>query len=96
MDETPEIPGQSNDASLDVESFGVLVGWTHVSMNGRLILTIEAARSAKDNVPRDIQKHHFMMTDNQALLLGNNLLGISNLKPPVRRSRVWLARLFGK
>ena len=95
MNEGPENPGRSSQTVLDTENFGVLVGWTHVSVNGRLILTIEAARSAKDNLPRDIQTHHFMMTDNQALLLGNNLLALSNLKPPVRRNKVWLARLFG-
>ena len=96
MDRKTQNAGEASQTSPDSENFGVLVGWTHVKVSGRLILTIESARSAQDNTPRDIQRHHFMMTDNQALLLGNNLLGLSRMEPPVRRGRGWLARLFGR
>ena len=96
MNEKAQDPRQTSQLAPDSEDFGVLVGWTHAGMNGRLVLTIETARSAQDNMPRDIRKHHIMMTDNQALLLGNNLLGLSQMKPPVRRGRGWLARLFGR
>lgn len=96
MNDKVQNPGQTNRAAPDAENYGVLVGWTHANVNGRLVLTIETARSAQDNMPRDIRKHHIMMTDNQALLLGNNLLGLSQMKPPLRRRKGWLARLFGR
>jgi hypothetical protein len=64
MLEEPQNPGRANQAVLEGENLGVLVGWTHVSVSGRLILTIETARSAKDNRPQDIQSHKLLMTEN--------------------------------
>ncbi len=76
-------------------SYGVLVGWAHDAYNGRFDLKLQSARKLRDSQPESIQSHHFIMTPNQALLLGNFLLGISGQQAPVRRKRGWLARLFG-
>ena len=76
------------------ESYGVLVGWAHRSINNRLDLTlqcIESTRRAERHEPDD---HHIVMTPQQAAVLANYLYKISGQTPPVRR-KGFFRRLFG-
>jgi hypothetical protein len=86
---------QMEDRCLVNESYGVLVGWTHIGLNDRLILKIESTCVSQDGKPDDIHENHFMMTQNQAMLLANSLLNMSNMSPPVRRKKSVIQRIIG-
>lgn len=73
--------------------YGVLVGWSHHGFNGRLDLCLQRVASMAAAERDAVEQQHFYMTENQALLLANYLLGVLDKRPPVRR-RGWLARLF--
>lgn len=77
------------------ESFGVLVGWTHQMVNGRLVLSLESVHSLEQSKSADIDRQHLHMTLNQALVLGNFLLSKSGQMPPVHRQRSKLTRWLG-
>jgi hypothetical protein len=83
------------EAIIDADIYGALVGWTHSEFNGRLDLRLQSARNLRGKKPGDIQTHHLLMTQNQALLLGNYLLKLSGRQPPIQRKRGWLKRIFG-
>jgi hypothetical protein len=74
---------------------GVLVGWTHRDVNGRLDLRLQSVQSAQHAGPEDAESHHFFMTRNQAAVLANYLMTISRQTPPVRRRLGFLGKLLG-
>lgn len=76
------------------DGYGVLVGWRHEEVSGRLILKIESVRSLEQSERNDIDTQHLVMTHNQAVVLANYLFEIAGQTPTIRRKRGWLARLF--
>lgn len=82
----------------EMESYGVLVGWSHHGFNGRVDLCLQRVRTV-DGLDRDeVEQHHFVMTDSQALILANYLgqvMADRGMSPPQRRRRGLLGRLFG-
>jgi hypothetical protein len=74
-----------------MEIFGALVGWTHQDHDERIILCVESMQA--DSLARnEPDLCHFLMTKQQALILGHHLLKISGepIAPP-RAS--WLRRI---
>lgn len=76
------------------DNFGILVGWTHQMVNGRLILSLESVHSLEQSEESGIDRRHLHMTLNQAAVLGNFLLATSGHPEPLRRKRGLLARWF--
>lgn len=76
------------------DNFGILVGWTHQMVNGRLILSLESVHSLEQSNESEIDRRHLHMTLNQAAVLGNFLLATTGNPEPVRRRRGLLARWF--
>jgi hypothetical protein len=74
----------SRDA-LDKETYGVLVGWSHHPMGGRLDLKLQCVQSTRDLKQDAIDSHHFVMTREQAAVLANYLFKIADASPPPRR-----------
>lgn len=75
------------------DGYGVLVGWSHHGFNGRLDLCLQRVGSMAEAEQDDVQQQHFYMTENQALLLANYLLGVLDKKPAARR-KGWLGRVL--
>ena len=73
------------------DKFGVLVGWTHQMVSGRLILTIESVHSLEQTKYPEVDRQHLHMTLNQATVLYNFLLSTAGAQPPIRRRRGWFA-----
>ena len=63
--------GPANDAT---ESYGVLVGWSHVPCGAGINLRVQSAVSQAALKDGAIDAHHLLMTRNQALLLARYLL----------------------
>ncbi len=76
------------------EGYGVLVGWRHEEVGGRLILKIESVRSLEQSERNDIDTQHLVMTHNQAVVMANYLFDLAGQKPAKRHKRGWLKRLF--
>jgi hypothetical protein len=78
-----------------MESYGALVGWTHHEAGDRILLRVESVRSTEA-----AEKHHpdlfrFLMTKQQAAVLGNYLVQLSGQTPAGRDDRGWFRRFFG-
>lgn len=79
--------------TVDHESYGVLVGWTHSEFTGRIDLRLQTVQSTRKESSAEPDSHHFMMTPNQAAVLATYLFEITHRSPPRRRG--WLSRWFG-
>ena len=81
------------------EDFGVLIGWTHHDGPQGISLAMQSARSQTAWAAREIDRRHYLMTRNQALLLARYLLEVTGqeLDMPERPHgwRAALARLRG-
>jgi hypothetical protein len=87
------------DRSVDRHDPEVVVGWTHRRMPTGVDLKLQAARSRIALENERVDSFHFLMTDNQALLLAKYLLdatGQSFPAPPRKSTWVSLKRLFRK
>ena len=86
-------------AASAAEDFGVLVGWTHRDGPQGISLSMQSARSQVAWAAREIDRRHYLMTRNQALLLARYLLEATGqeLDMPGKPSgwRAALARLRG-
>ena len=78
----------------DLDSFGVLVGWTHTKLGQRLDLRLQTVKSTRHEGREVLDSHHFMMTPSQAAVLANYLLRITEQTAP-RARRGYLQRWFG-
>jgi hypothetical protein len=84
------MPGESPDH----DSFGALVGWNHVEFDGKLVVRLQTVPDPGSLRRKVVDSHHIMLTANQATLLANYLLTITQQTPPRRRKRGRLARWF--
>ena len=82
------------------EDFGVLVGWTHRDGPQGISLAMQSAASQAAWAAREIDRRHYLMTRNQALLLARYLLEATGQQLDLpERAHGWraaLARLRGK
>ncbi len=82
------------------EDFGVLVGWTHRDGPQGISLAMQSAASQAAWAAREIDRRHYLMTRNQALLLARYLLEATGQRLDLpERSHGWrtvLARLRGR
>ena len=78
-----------------MESHGALVGWTHQDAGDHLMLRVESVQSkaAADRLDPDIFR--FLMTKQQAAVLGNYLIQLSGLTVREPKYRSWFRRFFG-
>lgn len=86
--------GQQGHPPAADEQYGVLIGWSHHGFNGRLDLCLQRVGTLEAARHDAVEQQHFYMTENQAMLLANYLLGVLDKKPAQRR-RGWLGRLLG-
>jgi hypothetical protein len=49
--------------------YGALVGWTHSPLDERIVLNVQSIEHG-NLAPDNVSTAHFLMTKNQALLLG--------------------------
>ena len=82
------------------EDFGVLVGWSHQNGPQGISLAMQSAASQAAWAAREIDRRHYLMTRNQALLLARYLLEATGQQLDLpERAHGWraaLARLRGK
>lgn len=83
-----ELPPAADD------QYGVLIGWSHHGFNGRLDLCLQRVGTQEAVRHNAVEQQHFYMTENQAMLLANYLLGVLAKKPTPQR-RGWLGRMLG-
>ncbi|MBL0914279.1 MAG: hypothetical protein IBJ13_01800 [Sphingopyxis sp.] len=78
-----------------MESFGALVGWDHHDAGDRILLRLESVQSSEAAKKRDPDLFRFLMTKQQAAILGNYLVRISGQPPVVPKKLSWFRRRFG-
>lgn len=78
-----------------MENFGALVGWAHQETGDRIMLRMESVSSSEAAKKYDPDMFRFVMTKQQAGVLGSYLLGLSGQTPANRRDRGWFRRHFG-
>jgi hypothetical protein len=78
-----------------MESYGALVGWTHHEAGDRILLRVESVRSTEAAEKHDPDLFRFLMTKQQAAVLGNYLVQLSGQTPAGRDDRSWFRRFFG-
>ncbi|MGX7953583.1 hypothetical protein ACWPM1_13605 [Tsuneonella sp. HG249] len=69
--------------------FGALVGWTHQDLGDRVMVKVQSTRQhhLEDGEPLD--EFRYMMTKNQAAVLGQYLYSISGRLPQPAKKRRW-------
>ncbi|MGQ0277060.1 MULTISPECIES: hypothetical protein [Sphingopyxis] len=77
------------------ENFGALVGWAHHDAGDKIMLRLESVKSSEAARKHDPDLSRFVMTKQQAAILGNYLIQISGLSPHHHGRRGWARRLFG-
>ncbi|MGN7928964.1 hypothetical protein [Sphingopyxis sp. 22461] len=78
-----------------VENFGALVGWTHHDAGDRIMLRLESVQSSEAVKKHDPDLFRFLMTKQQAAILGNYLVRVSGQPPLTPKKRRWFRRYFG-
>lgn len=78
-----------------MESFGALVGWTHHDAGDRIMLRLGSVQTSEAAKKHDPDLFRFLMTKQQAAILGNYLVGISGQSPAVPKKQGRLRRWFG-
>lgn len=78
-----------------VENYGALVGWAHHDAGDRIMLRLESVQSSDAAQRHDPDLFRFLMTKQQAAILGNYLVRLSGQPPIVLKKRGWFRRLFG-
>jgi hypothetical protein len=78
-----------------MQTYGALVGWTHQELGDRVLLRIQSIRSAAQADQEGPDLFRFLLTKQQAAVLGNYLTQISGQTAADPRERTWLRRMFG-
>ena len=78
MGEHSRIAVPADKPNTALESYGVLVGWTHSPFGTGVNLKLQSARSKAALRDGEIDANHLLMTRNQALLLARYLLTATN------------------
>jgi hypothetical protein len=78
-----------------MESHGALVGWTHHCAGDNLMLRVESVRSKAAADRNDPDIFRFLMTKQQAAVLGNYLIQLSGQTARDPKDGRWFRRFFG-
>jgi hypothetical protein len=78
-----------------MESYGVLVGWVHHDAGERVMLRLESVQSMAAAEKHDPDVFRFLMTKQQAALLGNYLMRLSGQTIVDPAPQGWFRRFFG-
>ena len=78
-----------------MESYGAVVGWVDHVAGDRIMLRIESVRSAEAADKHAPDVFRFLMTKQQAGLLGNYLVRVSGQTAADPNGRSWFRRFFG-
>jgi hypothetical protein len=76
-----------------MEGYGVLVGWVHHEAGNRILLRMESVQSTEAAERHDPDVFRFLMTKQQAGVLGNYLIGLSG-QTHVPDRGTWFRRWF--
>ena len=79
-----------------MESYGALVGWGHLVSGKRLMLRLESFRSKEALDRGDLDDFRVLLTKQQALLLGNYLIKLSEHSPIGQKQGGWFHRRLGR
>ena len=75
-----------------MESYGALAGWNHLDHGSYVMLKLESFRSKDALDERDLDNFRVFLTKQQALLLGNYLIKLSEQSVISRKQKSWLRR----
>lgn len=78
-----------------MESHGALVGWAQHDAGDRLMLRLESFQSKEDAARHEPDVFRFLMTKQQAAMLGNYLVQHSGQSAVDPKERGWFRRWFG-
>lgn len=84
------------NATIDRDTFGVLVGWTHTEFANKLDLRLQTVKNSSALSQDEIDNHHIVMTMQQATLLANYLFNLTGQTPVRRSKQSFLARWLGE
>jgi hypothetical protein len=71
------------------EMMGALVGWTHMDLGERVMIKLQSTRKAGLPAGEPIDEFRYVMTKNQAAVLGQYLFSLSGRLPQPARKRRW-------
>lgn len=77
------------------EGIGALVGWTSEDLGDRIVLRMDCVTKPPPHGSDDVHRTRFIISKDQAALLGNFLYTISGQTAPRRQKRRMLDRIFG-
>lgn len=77
------------------EGYGALVGWTTKRKGKRITLRMQSVQKPPPYARSDVHSQFYLLDENQAVQLGNQLFEITNQTKPRFSGRGLLARLFG-
>jgi hypothetical protein len=77
-----------------MESYGALVGWVHHEAGDRILLRLESVQTTQAAESHDPDVFRFLMTKQQAAVLGNYLMRLSGQTVAPQRP-TWFQRWFG-
>lgn len=81
-------------ANLDLDTFGILIGWEHADCGGNFDLRLQTRLASGHLAKREMETFHILITPQQAAVLGNYLFQIAGQSPPEKR-KGRLGRWFG-
>ena len=82
-------------AEREHHDYGALVGWVSQVTGKRVALHLQSVVKAPPHKGDDVQTQIYLMDRNQAAQLANYLFEIAGTRPPDRKRRGLLSRLFG-
>jgi hypothetical protein len=71
------------------DMFGALVGWTHQDLGERVMVKVQSTRQHQLGDGEPVDEFHYLMTKNQAAVLGQYLYSISGRLPQPAKKRRW-------
>ncbi len=72
-----------------------LVGWNTMHMGERLVLQLQSVTTPPPHKAGDVTSHYFVITQNQAVQLGNYLFQMTGQTAPRKHKRGVLDKLLG-
>lgn len=77
------------------EGIGALVGWTSEDLGDRIVLRMDCVTKPPPHRSDDVHRTRFIISKDQAALLGNFLYEVSGQSAPRRHKRRLLDRILG-
>jgi len=91
---TDHMSKEDRTASQAAPTPAALVGWSTMQMGERLVLHLQSVTKPPPHRKDDITSQYFVITQNQAVQLGNYLFEITGQTPPRKHKRGMLEKLL--